>query len=61
MVALRKAGAVTIAQNEQTCVVFGMPAAAIARGGAVHVASLSAMPNLIAQALTAQPAGAAHR
>jgi two-component system chemotaxis response regulator CheB len=61
MVALRKAGAVTIAQNEQTCVVFGMPAAAIALGGVMHVAPLSAMPNLIAQALTPQPTSAAHR
>ena len=33
MVALREAGAVTIAEDEQSCVVFGMPAEAIARGG----------------------------
>ncbi len=51
MVALRKAGAITIAQDEQSCVVFGMPAEAIARGGATHVAPLLTMPRLIADAL----------
>ncbi len=51
MVALRKAGAVTIAQDEQSCVVFGMPGQAIARGGAVHVATLLAMPQLVADSL----------
>jgi two-component system chemotaxis response regulator CheB len=52
MVALRAAGATTIAEDERSCVVFGMPAAAIARGGATHVAGRSAMPRLIAEALT---------
>jgi two-component system chemotaxis response regulator CheB len=51
MVALKNAGAVTIAEAEQSCVVFGMPAEAIARGGASHVATLLAMPRLIADAL----------
>lgn len=49
MVALREAGAVTIAESEQSCVVFGMPAEAIARGGATHVATLLSMPNLISE------------
>ena len=44
MVALRQAGAETIAEDEQSCVVFGMPNEAIARGGAMHVATLLAMP-----------------
>jgi two-component system, chemotaxis family, protein-glutamate methylesterase/glutaminase len=47
MVALRKVGAETIAEDEQSCVVFGMPKEAIARGGAVHVATLLAMPRLV--------------
>jgi two-component system, chemotaxis family, protein-glutamate methylesterase/glutaminase len=57
MVALRRAGAVTIAQDEQSCVVFGMPAEAIARGGAMHVSTLVAMPELIADALGTRQAG----
>ena len=44
MVALRAAGAETIAQSEESCVVFGMPKEAIARGGATHVVSLVQMP-----------------
>ncbi|MFI5178377.1 MAG: chemotaxis response regulator protein-glutamate methylesterase [Vicinamibacterales bacterium] len=57
MVALRRAGATTIAEDEQSCVVFGMPAEAIARGGAVHVATLLAMPRLIADVLDRDQAG----
>ncbi|HVI51894.1 MAG TPA: chemotaxis response regulator protein-glutamate methylesterase [Candidatus Sulfotelmatobacter sp.] len=37
---MRNAGALTIAQNEETCVVFGMPKEAIARGAAVKVVPL---------------------
>jgi len=47
MVALRHAGAETIAQDEHSCVVFGMPKEAIARGGAAHVATLLRIPALI--------------
>ncbi|MGE0040532.1 MAG: chemotaxis response regulator protein-glutamate methylesterase [Vicinamibacterales bacterium] len=47
MVALRTAGAETIAEDEHSCVVFGMPREAIARGGAGHVATLLRMPTLI--------------
>lgn len=47
MVALRKAGATTIAEDEASCVVFGMPKEAIARGGASHVASRRRMPELV--------------
>ena len=48
MVALRLAGAITIAEDEQSCVVFGMPKEAIARGGAVHISTLLALPRTIA-------------
>ena len=58
MVALRQAGAVTIAEDEQSCVVFGMPKEAIARGGAVHVATLFAMPQLIAESFASRRAAA---
>ena len=47
MAALRNAGAATIAQNEATCVVFGMPREAIRLGAAQQVLPL----NEIAQAL----------
>ena len=57
MVTLRQAGAVTIAEAEQSCVVFGMPAEAIARGGAMHVATLLAMPRLIADSFSSRRAG----
>lgn len=37
---MRKAGALTLAQDEASCVVFGMPKEAIARGGAMIVSPL---------------------
>jgi two-component system chemotaxis response regulator CheB len=37
MVALRKAGALTIAESEESAAVFGMPKEAIARGGAMKI------------------------
>jgi two-component system chemotaxis response regulator CheB len=51
MVALRQAGAETIAEAEESCIVFGMPKEAIARGGAIHVASLLAIPELVFECL----------
>jgi len=40
MLEMKEAGAATIAQDEASCVVFGMPAEAIRLGGADHVAAL---------------------
>ena len=40
---MRKNGASTIAQDEATCVVFGMPREAIQAGGAEHVVPLDAI------------------
>jgi two-component system chemotaxis response regulator CheB len=51
LLALRQAGAETIAEDEQSCVVFGMPKEAIARGGAAHVATLLQMPAQVADCL----------
>lgn len=49
---LKAAGAMTIAQNEESCVVYGMPKAAIERGYAVRVVALEAMANtLLAQCM----------
>ena len=41
---MRQAGAPTIAQNEETCVVFGMPREAF-RWGAVGVGALDDIPS----------------
>jgi two-component system chemotaxis response regulator CheB len=49
LLALRQAGAETIAQDEASCVVFGMPREAIARGAALHVSTLLQMPTLISE------------
>lgn len=42
-------GAKTIAQDEASCVVFGMPKEAIVKGGVDHVAPLSRIPQMILQ------------
>lgn len=47
MLEMHKAGAYTIAQNEATCVVFGMPKEAIARGGVREIAPLERIPQQI--------------
>ena len=43
---MKQAGARTVAQDEATCVVFGMPKEAIALGGVNHVVSLDRIPTL---------------
>jgi two-component system, chemotaxis family, protein-glutamate methylesterase/glutaminase len=54
MQALRAAGARTLAESEESCVVYGMPQAAIKLGVVDQVATLEQMPQAILQAL-AQP------
>jgi two-component system chemotaxis response regulator CheB len=44
---MKELGSFTIAQNEATSVVFGMPRAAILRGGVQQVASLAELPGAI--------------
>lgn len=61
LLALKQAGAVTLAEDEQSCVVFGMPKEAIARGAATHVVTLFHMPGKILQSLDRKPAFAAAR
>lgn len=47
MKAMRDAGARTIAQSEESCVVFGMPKSAINAGGVEFVVSLNDIPGKI--------------
>ena len=47
MLEMRKLGAATRAQDEESCVVFGMPKEAIARGAADKVVSLNQIPREI--------------
>lgn len=51
LLAMREAGAKTIAQDEASCVVFGMPKEAIEMGAAERVLPLDAMPSEIMKAL----------
>jgi two-component system chemotaxis response regulator CheB len=59
LLALRQAGAETIAEDEQSCIVFGMPREAIARGAAVHVATLLQMPLVISECFSRVATGTA--
>ncbi len=52
---MRQAGAVTIAQDEESCVVFGMPREAIARGAVEEVASLPRIAASILRRATVAP------
>ena len=47
MLALHRAGAFTIAQDEASCVVYGMPKEAVRLGGVDRTVALSAMPQTI--------------
>ena len=51
MVAIRKAGGITIAESESTAVVFGMPREAIERGGAEIVAPSYSIAKEIVKAI----------
>lgn len=47
LLAMRKAGAHTIAQDERSCVVFGMPREAILRNAAEHIVPLGDVAGLL--------------
>lgn len=51
MAAMRAAGAWNIAQDEESCVVFGMPKVAIEMGGVDEVTSLESIPARLLEAL----------
>jgi two-component system chemotaxis response regulator CheB len=50
--AVRQAGGLVLAEDESTCVVYGMPRAVVERAGADRVVPLDAMSSAIADALT---------
>ncbi len=54
LLAMRKAGARTVAQDEASCVVFGMPREAIRLNAAEHIDPLSAIPRRILELAAAQ-------
>ena len=45
--AIKKSGGLTLAQDEHSCVVFGMPKAGIDRGHVMRVVPLDALPNVL--------------
>jgi two-component system chemotaxis response regulator CheB len=47
MATIRASGGVTIAESEASCVVYGMPRAAVRRGGATWVLSLEEIAGLL--------------
>jgi two-component system, chemotaxis family, protein-glutamate methylesterase/glutaminase len=47
MLKMKENGAITIAQDEASCVVFGMPKEAIKRGGVDHIVPLNKIPETI--------------
>ena len=53
MLEMKEAGAHNFAQDEASCVVFGMPREAIALGAAHEVGALSALPGMVQAYLTA--------
>jgi two-component system chemotaxis response regulator CheB len=54
MLQMKQAGAQTIAQDEASCVVFGMPREAIRMGAAGHVQPLANMAGAILSAVRAK-------
>src|SRR6202790_1067639 len=44
---IRAAGGYTVAQSQQTCVVYGMPKAAIERGYVMRIADLQELPHIL--------------
>lgn len=51
---MRRAGAATIAQDEATCIVFGMPKEAIARGAVEEIVPLPGLSAAVLQRMTSR-------
>ncbi|HQO16096.1 MAG TPA: chemotaxis response regulator protein-glutamate methylesterase [Methylotenera sp.] len=58
MAKMKQAGAYNFAQNEESCVVYGMPREAVAHGGVHEIAHLQDLPKLVLNYLTANSARA---
>ena len=58
MANMKQAGAYNFAQNEESCVVYGMPREAVAQGGVDEVAHLQELPKLVLNYLTTNSARA---
>ncbi len=54
LLSMRESGAYTLAEDESTCIVFGMPKEAIKLGAVDEVAPLGCMPDAILGALVAE-------
>ncbi|MBI3658730.1 MAG: chemotaxis response regulator protein-glutamate methylesterase [Acidobacteria bacterium] len=54
LLAMRQNGAVTLAQDEKSCIVFGMPKEAIKLGAVQEIVGLPDMPAAILNAISAQ-------
>lgn len=52
MLAMKKAGAVNIAQDEKSCVVYGMPREAVKMGGVDHIADIDNIASLTLQCIS---------
>ena len=57
LLALKQSGAFTVCQNEDTCVVYGMPRAAVQLGAADKILPLEAIPEAMIQQLEKVKAG----
>ena len=57
---MREAGALTIAQNEATCVVFGMPREAIRRGAAKLITPLDSIASTVLAWVASGESGSWH-
>jgi len=55
---MKKSGAYNFAQNEVSCVVYGMPKEAVAHGGVDEVAHLNDLPGMVLNYLMANSARA---
>ncbi|MGH7516233.1 MAG: chemotaxis-specific protein-glutamate methyltransferase CheB [Gemmatimonadales bacterium] len=58
MVAIRASGGVTVAESEESCVVYGMPRAAAERGGAERLLPIGALAEWLAAVRAASPEAA---